>query len=216
MDSPGIDIYHLSWYNLSTIVISIVRLATLIELTYATVNATWKYICIMMWSSIELSVCIICVSLPSFRQLLVKCWLGMLRNTVNPNGSYQIEPGSHGWEFQGRNGGSYRSRINSIHLYQVGDDLMQRSSTVGSIETVEVVHAQVKHNPDEERLAPWRIRNILDIESSPKAEAKLKLEVVRRNLLENRNIFWTFVSLWLCEGHQRLLVISHIRLLRSW
>jgi hypothetical protein len=58
----------------SITIVSILRLRSLVSFTFHLTNPTYDYFDVVMWSSVEINVGIICVCLPTLRLLLVTIW----------------------------------------------------------------------------------------------------------------------------------------------
>ncbi|KAH8647679.1 hypothetical protein BX600DRAFT_475714 [Xylariales sp. PMI_506] len=79
-------------------VVSIIRLSSLVEFR-ATDNLTWDYQAVSLWSSVEITVGIICACMPTMRVILVKAFpviLGSTQRRTNQQGTdkYNLN-GSH-------------------------------------------------------------------------------------------------------------------------
>ncbi|KAF4551090.1 CFEM domain-containing protein 1 [Elsinoe fawcettii] len=77
-------------------VVSIIRLQTLVEFAKSA-NATWEFTAVSMWSTIEITVGIICACLPTVRLLVVKLWPRLAGTTIKSKTTYgQTADSKHG------------------------------------------------------------------------------------------------------------------------
>lgn len=65
----------------SVTVVSILRLKSLVNFGVETLNPTWEFFDVGIWSTVEINVGIICVCLPTFRLMLVR-FFPFLRGTL--------------------------------------------------------------------------------------------------------------------------------------
>ncbi|KAF2226021.1 CFEM domain-containing protein [Elsinoe ampelina] len=68
-------------------VVSVIRLQTLVEFAKSA-NATWEFTAVSIWSTIEITVGIICACLPTVRLLVVKLWPRLAGTTIKSKTTY--------------------------------------------------------------------------------------------------------------------------------
>lgn len=72
----------------SVTVVSILRLSSLVEFRADSLNPTWDFFNVALWSDIEINVGIICVCMPSLRVLLTRIFPKMLGTSQKSYGMH--------------------------------------------------------------------------------------------------------------------------------
>lgn len=67
----------------SVTVVSILRLQSLVEFRADTLNPTWDFFSVALWSDIEINVGIMCICMPSLRVLLTRLWPKVFGGSTN-------------------------------------------------------------------------------------------------------------------------------------
>ncbi|KAH8651299.1 hypothetical protein BX600DRAFT_473351 [Xylariales sp. PMI_506] len=107
-------------------VVSIIRLTSLVEFR-SSANLTWDYWSVALWSSVEITIGMICACMPSLRVMLMRVMPGILGSTRDQSNKYYQRYGSGAdkrtGDFQGSGlGGSRGPRDpSSLRIYKSTD-----------------------------------------------------------------------------------------------
>lgn len=76
-------------------VVSIVRLSSLLQFR-GSANLTWDYFDVSLWSTVEITIGIICACMPSLRMILVRVWPKIFDGTLVRRATYYYPRGGQG------------------------------------------------------------------------------------------------------------------------